>query len=165
MDSRDDVRKCAGAAPPARRTKGESMRRTILFVVALTGCSFAWGQALTLVDVKAKSAVQLSADDAKQLLSGATVVNQIPSGSTRRWQNSASGDLAASSDGRGNAPPRVFSGSGTWKIDDKGAYCVHIKWPMQVEEWCRYVFKAGDKYYTFLTLDDSAKAWEFEISK
>jgi hypothetical protein len=59
----------------------------------------------------------------------------------------------------------VFSGSGTWTVDAKGSYCVHIQWPMQTEEWCRYIFKAGDKYYTFLTLDDSARAWEFEISK
>ena len=60
------------------------MRRTILFAVALLACTFASGEGLTLADVKAKSAVQLSADDLRQLLPGAKVANQIPSGSTRR---------------------------------------------------------------------------------
>jgi len=141
------------------------MRRTILFAASMMVFTVASGEGLTLADAKAKSAVQLSADDLKQLLAGAKVANQIPSGSTRRWQNNPGGELAASSDGRGNATARVFSGSGTWSVDAKGAYCVHIQWPMQTEEWCRYIFKAGDKYYTFLTLDDSARAWEFEISK
>jgi hypothetical protein len=141
------------------------MRRTVLFAVALLICTSASGEALTLADVKAKSGVQLGADELKQLLTGAKVANQIPSGSTRRWENRPGGDLSASSDGRGLPTPRVFSGSGTWNVDAKGAYCVHIQWPTQTEEWCRYILKAGDKYYTFLTLDDSARAWEFEISK
>lgn len=141
------------------------MRRTIVFAASLMVCTLASGQVLTLAEVKAKSAVQLSADDLKQLLPGAKVVNQIASGSTRRWANNPNGDIAASSDGRGNPTPRVFSGSGTWKIDDKGAYCVNIRWPMQTEDWCRYVYKAGDKYYTFATLEDTARSWEFEISR
>jgi hypothetical protein len=130
------------------------MRRSVLFAVALLICTCASGEALTLADVKAKSGVQLGADELKQLLSGAKVANQIPSGSTRRWENRPGGDLSASSDGRGLPTPRVFSGSGTWNVD-----------ATQTEEWCRYILKAGDKYYTFLTLDDSARAWEFEVSK
>lgn len=141
------------------------MRSTIVFAASMMGCTFASSQVLILADVKAKSAVQLSADDLKQLLPGATVVTQILSGSTRRWTNSSSGDVAASSDGRGNPTPRIFTGSGTWKIDDKGAYCVHIQWPLVAEDWCRYIFKTGNKYYTFLTLEDTARSWEFEISK
>lgn len=141
------------------------MRRAIVLVSALLVCPFASGEPLTLADVKAKSGVQLSAADLQQLLPGATVASKIPSGSTRRWQNRAGGDLAASSDGRGLPTPRVFSGSGTWSVDAKGAYCVHIQWPTQTEEWCRYIFKAADQYYSFVTLDDSGRAWEFEISK
>jgi hypothetical protein len=141
------------------------MRRTVLFAALTLVCTFAAGESLTLADVKAKSAVQVSADDLKELLTGAKVANQIPSGSTRRWENRANGDVAATSDGRGTPTPRVSSASGTWHVDAKGAYCVHIQWTLQTEEWCRYVFKAGDKYYTFLTLDDSARAWEFEISR
>ena len=36
---------------------------------------------------------------------------------------------------------------------------------MQFADWCRYIFKAGDKYYGFGKLDDSAPASEFEFSK
>ena len=108
------------------------MRRTVLFAAALLVCTVASGESLTLADIKAKSAVQISADDLKQLLSGAKVANQIPSGSTRRWENRPGGEVAASSDGRGLPTPRVFSGSGTWNVDAKGAYCVHIQWPTQI---------------------------------
>ncbi len=141
------------------------MRRIVAFGALMVVWTLASGQAMTLGDVKAKNAVQLSAADLKTLLPGAKVVNQVPTGSTRSFSNAAGGDLVASSDGRGNNPPRVISGNGTWKIDDNGTYCVQIRWPTQTEAWCRYVFKAADKYYTFLTLDDTARAWEFQISK
>lgn len=61
------------------------MRRHLLFAASLLVCPFASGKGLTLADVKAKSAVQLGADDLKRLLTGAKVANQIPSGSTRRF--------------------------------------------------------------------------------
>jgi len=153
------------ASFPEVETYAGSMRYMMLFAALLMVCSVASGQVLTLTDVKAKSAVQLSADDLKQLLPGATVQNQTQSGATVRWKNSLSGDFVASNDGRGHSPPAMFTGSGTWKIDDKGAYCVQIRWPWSRDDWCRYVFKAGDKYYAFDTLEDTAQSWEFEISK
>ncbi len=146
------------------------MRGVILFS-ALMFCTLAAGQALTLAEVKAKDAVQLSADDLKQLLPGAKVVTKTPTGSTRNWENGAGGNVVASTDGRGSAytgnRTLATTGHGAWKIDDKGAYCVAIRWgTMNVsEDWCRYIFKAGDKYYTFAALDDTARAWQFEISK
>ena len=36
---------------------------------------------------------------------------------------------------------------------------------MAAEEWCRYIFKAGDKYYAFGRLEDTAQSTEFEFSK
>lgn len=33
------------------------------------------------------------------------------------------------------------------------------------EDWCSYIFKAGDKYYGARKLDDSAPTSEFEFSK
>jgi hypothetical protein len=145
------------------------MRRTILFAASMMVWTFASSQVLTLADVKAKNAVQLNAADLKQLLPGSKVVNHNPSGATRRWENSLSGDLSASSDGRGNTGGHAMpgSGSGSWKIDDKGTYCVQIKWNWmgRSEDWCRYIFKAGDIYYAFNTLQDTAQANEFEISK
>ena len=59
----------------------------ILFASSMMACTFAAGQALTLADVKAKNAVQLSAADLQQLVPGATAVNEDARGSTRRWKN------------------------------------------------------------------------------
>lgn len=144
------------------------MRGIILFS-ALMFSTFAAGQALTLADAKTKGAVQLSADDLKQLLPGAKVVTKTPTGSTRSWENSPGGNFVASTDGRGSAysSNRTLpsTGHGAWRIDDKGAYCVAIQWGSVSEDWCRYIFKAGDKYYTFAALDDTARSWQFEISK
>ena len=147
--------------------KVASMLRTVLFTASMMMCGFSIGQALTLADAKAKNAVQLSASELRKLLPGATIVNQGPAGATRRWENNPSGNLAASTDGRGNTGGHAYpgSGSGSWKIDDKGMYCVAIKWPRVTEDWCRYVFKTGDRYYAFDTLDDTARGSEFEISK
>ena len=143
------------------------MRSAILFSALMIVCTLAAGQALTLADVKSKDAVQLSADDLKQLLPGAKVVSKTPTGSTRNWENSASGNFVASTDGRGSAfssnRTMPSTGTGAWKIDDKGAYCVSIQWGSVSEEWCRFIFKAGDNYYTFATLNDAARAWQFEI--
>jgi hypothetical protein len=147
------------------------MRGVILFPALMIFCTFAAGQALTLADAKSKNAVQLSADDLKQLLPGAKVTTKTPTGSTRNWENTPDGHFVASTDGRGSAYSNnrtlPTTGSGEWRIDDKGAYCVTIQWgTMKVsEDWCRYIFKADAKYFTFATLDDTARAWEFEISK
>jgi Protein of unknown function (DUF995) len=144
------------------------MKKLVLFAISMMVCTFAAGQVLTLADVKAKNAVQLSAADLQQLLPGATVINQSTRGSTRRWKNSPSGDFVASTQGEPGFPAgHTFSGSGTWKIDDKGMYCVQINWvkPMGPEDWCRYIFKSGDKYYAFDTLEDTAQTSEFGFSK
>jgi hypothetical protein len=42
---------------------------------------------------------------------------------------------------------------------------VTIKWPTISEDWCRYVFKAGDMYYGVGRREDNATANEFEFSK
>src|SRR5208282_1713793 len=67
------------------------MRKLVLFAIALMFCTFAAGQALTLADVKTKDAVQLGADDLKQLLPGAKVVTKTATGSTRNWENAPGG--------------------------------------------------------------------------
>jgi len=138
-----------------------------MVVMALTGISSAVGaQAVTLADVKAKSGVQLSADELKQLMPGAKVVSYTNAGSTRSWENNANGTFVASSDAKGGTGrARPVSGNGTWRVDDKGTYCVTIQWNMSPEEWCRYIFKAGDKYYGFGRLEDTAQSSQFEFSK
>jgi hypothetical protein len=36
---------------------------------------------------------------------------------------------------------------------------------MVPENWCCYIFKVGDEYYIFAALEETARSWEFEISK
>jgi hypothetical protein len=145
------------------------MRRTLLFFVLLMGFPVfpvAVAQVLTLADVKVKNGVQLSASEVKQLLPGAKVVSLTNAGSTRSWHNAPDGAFAASSDSRGaDGRGRPASGTGTWRLTDDGRYCVAIQWNRQTEDWCRYIFKAGDKYYGVGKLEDTAVASEFAFSK
>ena len=73
-----------------------------MFQMALAFLLFAIGsladaEPLSLGDVRAKNGVQLSAEELKQLMPGARVVNLSAGGSTRRWQNDVNGKLVASS--------------------------------------------------------------------
>ena len=144
------------------------MLRTSVAVMSLGICSVVAAQTVTLADVKAKNAAQLSADDLKQLMPGAKVVSFTNAGSTRNWENNPNGTFAASSDSKGSVGGRArpSSGNGTWKVSDKGQYCVTIQWSgMTSEDWCRYIYKATDKYYGFGKLEDGAVASEFQFSK
>jgi hypothetical protein len=140
-------------------------RVTILFLSGLSAV-VANAQVLTLADVKGKGAVQLSAEDLKQLMPGAKVVSRTDAGSTRRWENKADGTFVASSDNvGGSGRSRPSSGNGAWRVADDGTYCVDIQWNMTPEKWCRHIFKASDKYYGVGKLEDSAPVREFEFSK
>jgi hypothetical protein len=143
------------------------MLRLIVAIASLGFCSLAGAQITTLADVKAKNGVQLSGEELKQLMPGAKVVSHTPAGSTRRWTNNADGTFVASSDGRGFAGGKNIysSGAGTWRVADNGRLCLSIKWNVTPEDWCRVMFKVGDKYYGVGRLDDNAPASEFEISK
>ena len=144
------------------------MLRALVVAVSLGACVVAAGQALPLADVKANGGVQLTADELKQLLPGTKVVNMNAAGSTRRWTNSPDGTVVASTDGHGASSGRNMpaAGQGTWHLADNGTYCVNIKWGVMVtEDWCSYMFKAGDKYYATRRLDDNAPAGKFDISK
>jgi hypothetical protein len=142
------------------------MLRLIVAIASLGLSSLAGAQVTTLADVKAKNGVQLSAEELKQLIPGAKVTSRTQAGSTRTWTNGADGTFVASSDGRGFSGKTNYStAAGTWRLADNGRLCVTIKWTLSAEDWCRLIFKVGDKYYGVGKLDDSAPASEFEISK
>jgi hypothetical protein len=126
-------------------------------------------EALVLSDLKAQNGIQLSADELKQLLPGAKVVNHTEAGNTRRWTNEPDGKLVASNDGGAKVRwtrHSSSSGDGTWRIGDNGTYCVTLEWKKSSEDWCRYLFKVGAKYYGVGSAANStAKAHEFEFSK
>ncbi|MFC4702171.1 DUF995 domain-containing protein [Paraburkholderia caffeinitolerans] len=114
----------------------------------------------------AENSSDLSADELKQILPGATVVVTYANGNSARWKNESDGTLSAS----WNNGPEVNSkhhhaaGTGTWKISDDGKFCAHIEWPTKTADWCRPVVKSDDGSYTLRSLQGSP-SWNLEISK
>lgn len=143
------------------------MLRPILAMLLLGSCPLAGAQVSTYADVRAGKGVQLSAQELRELLPGAKVISRTREGSTRHWQNKADGTFSATSDGRGVSGGRnaYASAEGTWQVTDNGRWCVKIPWPRAPDDWCRYMFKLGDKYYGVGTLSEEAPASEFEFSK
>ena len=143
------------------------MFRLLMIPLLLGVSSIASAQTLTFADVKARNATQLTADELRELIPRANVVSRMPQGSTRRWQNKPDGTFTASSEARGSSGGRknYATGAGTWRVRDNGTLCVTIAWQNSPEDWCRYVFKAGDKYYAVGRREDNAAASEFEFTK
>lgn len=143
------------------------MIRSATALLALGFCTLAGAQVSSFADVKAKGGVQLGAADLKELMPGAKVISRTPTGSTRSWSNKPDGTFVASSDSRGFSTGRTVyvTASGTWRVSDEGRFCVKIQWTTIQEDWCRLMFKVGDKYYGVGKLDDTAQASEFEFSK
>jgi hypothetical protein len=149
--------------------------RTILVVVAvlaLCPSTQVLGQesgSLRLSDLTAQGATQLAKDELQALLPGAKVESKTAQGSTRFWENSADGSLVASSDGRGGnssfTAGAKSTARGTWQLSDNGTYCVLLEWKRTTEQWCRYIFKSGDKYFAVKsTVDQSTVAHELAFS-
>jgi len=142
--------------------------RTILLLAGLTFCALASAQVSTFSDVRAAHGVQLSAEELRALMPGASVVSRTQAGSTRHWQNRDDGTFSATTDGRGVSGGRntYASANGTWRVTDQGQLCVKIPWPRSPDNWCRYIFKVSDnKYYGVAALSAEAPASEFEFSK
>jgi len=132
---------------------------------------------LRLGDLKSRGATQVSKAELDTLLPGARVKNLSPKGATRIWTNEASGKFVASTDlvgagggrniaGGGRGGGTASKANGTWHIGEEGTYCVTLEWRGRTEQWCRYLFKLGDKYYGVRSLEDNAgEAYEFSFSR
>ena len=114
------------------------MKRTGLLLVLLSSACVVHAQ------VAADASAPLPHEDVAQLLQGATVDFSSSRGNRLSWKNDPDGTMLASSIG---SKGRGTTAKGSWKIDDKGRFCVSIDWPTSLEEWCRYVVKDGDIYY------------------
>ncbi|WP_313953249.1 DUF995 domain-containing protein [Accumulibacter sp.] len=140
----------------------------ILLVCASTQVLGQEPNSLKLSDLNAQGATQLSKDELQALLPGAKVQSRTGQGSTRNWENSADGSLVASSDNRGGSSSTAgvhASARGTWQLADNGTYCVLLEWKRTTEQWCRFVFKSGDKYFGVKsTSDQSSVAHELAFS-
>jgi hypothetical protein len=151
----------------AATIRGARMFRMIVLFSAFALCNAASADITNYADVKANGGVELSTAELKELMLGAKVVSRTQAGSTRSWQNKQDGTLTASSDGRGVTGGRnaYATGEGTWKVSDSGRWCVKIDWPRNADDWCRMMFKVGNKYYGVSRLEDNAPTMEFELSK
>lgn len=127
-----------------------------------------------LGELKSRGATQVSKGELDALLPGAKVKNVTPQGSTRYWENEVSGKFVASTDLRGNPRGHNLVGggqgattaNGTWHIGEDGSYCVTLEWRLRTEQWCRHLFKLGDKYYGVRSLENQAgEAYEFSFSR
>ncbi len=140
----------------------------VLFgVLAVPSLSFAQdSSALKLRDIKDQGGKQLSPDELRQLLPGAKVKSPTQT-AIRYWENNADGKLLANSDNRNMAGSgRPTQASGSWHIADNGTYCVHLEWRTMTEQWCRFIFKSGDKYYLLGSAsNDAGVAREFEFGR
>ena len=147
----------------------ETRVRWLVPILLLFLASLCEGQAMTLADAKARNATQLSVIDLKQLMPGAKVVRHTEEGSREVWENKFNGTLVASTDASDSASfgrdVVASSAYGRWGVGEEGRYCVSIEWSSAAENWCRYIFKLGDKYYGFMTLEKNASGSEFEFSK
>ncbi len=139
----------------------------LLALVLAAPLAFAQTSAgLKLSDIKAQGAKQLTVDEMRELLPGAKVKRMTKAGSTHCWENSADGTFVASSDGRGSTKQVPGRGKGNWHLADNGTYCVIIEWSIATDQWCRYLFKVGDKYYGASSVsNDAADVFEYEFSK
>jgi len=144
--------------------------QSVLAAVVLAMPVVAQADSLVLNDVKAQNGVQLTADELKQLMPNAKVVSYYVEGGTsiRRWKNEPNGKFVASSDvGRSvTAKAGGATGQGTWHVADNGTYCVTIDWSRRSENWCRFIFKVGEKYYGVKSINDGTTvAHLLEFSK
>jgi hypothetical protein len=146
---------------------------SIAFIAAalLALSSLAHADPMHLSDLKDANGQQLSVDDLRSLMPGAHITNTLNNGSTRKWVNDTNGSLNATSDNKGNIGSggrsvQVAHATGTWSVNDNGSYCVNLEWRALTENWCRFMFKVGDKYYGVTSLANGAAiATEFTIEK
>ena len=119
-----------------------------LLLMVLSAVSFA--QPMAFDDVRSK-AEPLSAESAQSLVKGSHVEFRLVGGSVRRWTHEDDGTFIASSTVAGG--PVNGTARGTWKISEKGEYCVTFNWTYAGNEsWCRFLYPVEDRYYAFNAL-------------
>lgn len=116
----------------------------------------------TLVQAK-EVPVKMSKKELVAFLPGTHCSRVTKAGSLHRWTNEPEGKFVASTSNKKYGSPlgvNNVTGSGTWKINDAGKYCVSIDWKREPESWCSFVLKNKDGEY-FLGVEDKAHRIEF----
>jgi Protein of unknown function (DUF995) len=113
-----------------------------------------------------QGAVKLSAQELRGIAEGAKASTISASNFSQQWENESGGKLTASSRNLSSNNPRLGYGSGTWRIEDDGRYCVEIAWARSSEKWCRHIFRSGGKLYLSAgSASPDGKAYEIEFRK
>ena len=127
--------------------KTRAFAAALLCAVSLSARS---QQATTFRDLEPMQPTVLSKEEVQQLLPGAKISRLNARGNTNTWTNEPGGDFIARSNlAATSAGGRTTSVPGKWHISDDGRYCVLIEWRgADTEEWCRFIVKTTDGYYT-----------------
>ena len=119
----------------------------------------------TVAELRQAGGSQVAAAEMKGLLTGATFESTSGRGRKREFENSTGGTLyAISADGSG-VFTRTAKVTGDWNLKDDGAYCVKVPWRGEPEEWCRFLFRLGDAYFSAENTEGTAKLRSVGIKK
>ena len=142
------------------------LKPVMAFAPLLFLSPLAFGQPVQVLrDLESKQPRTLSRDELQQLLPGAGIRRVNAKGNSQSWSNDAGGSFVASSDNRA-ASGRNSTASGKWHLSDDGRYCIMIEWKtVETEEWCRFVIKTTEGYYTAKSdKTGTEKVYKLEIS-
>ena len=131
--------------------------------------ALALSQEIDLGQLLDKGAVKLAKADLEGLVPGTTTKftqwTTGPQGQSNvdySWENPAGG---AKFRAYGRGQRLTFDGTGTWSISGDGRYCWDVTFTRQWKA-CRFLFKAGDRYYMSPSADDrAAKATPVRFEK
>ena len=133
----------------------------------------AWAdQAATQADLESLHPEKLSGEQLTALMPGAKISRVSGQGNAQYWTHREDGTMNVFNENRFGAQGSAMGGRtayrpGTWRISEDGRYCVHIEWKhIEDEDWCRYVFKTDQGYYTSKAESDpAAKVFKLEIAR
>lgn len=121
--------------------------RNIAIAAAFVGTAgVAYSQAMTTDELKSKGATVVAKDDLAALLKGANVRYERAQG-PRQITLNADGSFVGSQQrtrGGGRGGSNV---TGNWRIAEDGRWCGTTVVRGHGEDYCRTVWKLGDKYY------------------
>ncbi len=105
-------------------------------------------------------ATVLTRQELLDLLPGTQAEYLTKGGSLHRWKNEQDGTFVASTDNKkyGSAlGTQSVTAAGTWRVDDRGKYCVSIEWKREPESWCARILRTADGAYYLNTVDPARK--------
>lgn len=125
-----------------------TFHKALLLALWMTVSQSASSQALSLADAQARGAKLLTAEEVKQVVSGASVEFKLVNGSTRRWTNEPDGSFIASrvtdSAGKRN------TARGMWSVNEDGAYCLTFDWgASETDSSCRLLYRIDEHYVAY----------------